>query len=374
MAPRTDPTDQTGLTSQSDQTNQTGQTDQSSQSDRSTPAVPTAQASRDPLTRSPLSVEDVPALTALMNRVDAADDGDEPAEEPSIREWLTMPGLDLALDTLAVRDGEDLVAFGAVDVSTATDREGRVRCQLMGAVDPTRRRQGLGTELFEWAEARAAQLAAERHPGVETAVFRSPGGRDPADGTSADAPLTGGADVRPLLAQRGYRRARSWLTMVRRLPGTEIPETDLAGVQVSAPSETDEEATRLAHLDAFADHWGSAPVTAERWSVWWSSHTSRRELSSIATDADGTVLGYVITSEDKPGVLHIALVGTRPAARGRGIARAVIARSLRAAARAGYVTAELEVDADSLTGATRLYDALGFVREHVHGTYEKPVA
>ena len=78
--------------------------------------------------------------------------------------------------------------------------------------------------------------------------------------------------------------------------------------------------------------------------------------------------------EDKPGVLHIALVGTRPAARGRGIARAVIARSLRAAARAGYVTAELEVDADSLTGATRLYDALGFVREHVHGTYEKPVA
>ncbi|MGO2721143.1 MAG: GNAT family N-acetyltransferase, partial [Brachybacterium tyrofermentans] len=86
------------------------------------------------------------------------------------------------------------------------------------------------------------------------------------------------------------------------------------------------------------------------------------------------VLGYVITSEDKPGVLHIALVGTRPSARGRGIARAVLARTLEAASQAGYSSAELEVDAESLTGATRLYDALGFVRESVYATYEKPVA
>lgn len=85
------------------------------------------------------------------------------------------------------------------------------------------------------------------------------------------------------------------------------------------------------------------------------------------------MLAYVITSEDKPGVLHIALVGTRPEARGRGLARAVIARTLAAAAEAGYSHAELEVDAESLTGATRLYDALGFVRDAVHGTYEKPV-
>lgn len=325
-------------------------------------------------TRSPLALDDVPALTALMNRIDVADELGEPAEEPSIREWLTMPGLDLSQDTLALRDGQELIGFTAVDVHTSLDRDGRVRCQLMGGVDPAHRRQGLGTELFAWAEERAEQLVAERHPAGADAIFRASGGRDPRQDAAEAAPLVGGAAVRPLLAERGYRRARSWLVMVRELPGAEPDTVSLDQVQVIAPADEDREPTRLAHLAAFADHWGSAPVTAERWSIWWSSHTARRELSSIAVDTDGTVLAYVIASEDKPGVLHIALVGTRPEARGRGLARAAIARTLQAAARAGYRSAELEVDAESLTGATRLYDGLGFVRESVYATYEKPVA
>ena len=112
------------------------------------------------MTRSPLTLDDVPALTALMNRIDVADELGEPAEEPSIREWLTMPGLDLSQDTLALWTGEELIGFTAVDVHTSLDRDGRVRCQLMGGVDPAQRRQGLGAELFDWAEERATQLAA----------------------------------------------------------------------------------------------------------------------------------------------------------------------------------------------------------------------
>ncbi|MDN5900127.1 MAG: GNAT family N-acetyltransferase [Brachybacterium sp.] len=326
-----------------------------------------------PLTRTPLTLEDAPALTALLNRIDAADDLGEPAEEISIRELLTMPGLDLERDTLAVRDEDALIAFTVVDVHTSLDRDDRVRCQLMGGVDPSHRRQGLGAALFAWAEERAAQLVAERHPAEAVAVFRAAGGRDPDVDAPEDAPLNGGAGVRPLLESRGYRRARSWLVMLRELPGAALPDIERDQVRVIAPADDDAEATRLAHLAAFADHWGSAPVSAERWNRWWFSHTARRELSSIALDADGTVHAYVIASEDKPGVLHIALVGTRPEARGRGLARAVIARSLAAAAEKGYARVELEVDADSLTGATRLYDALGFARDAVYGTYEKSV-
>src|SRR5699024_4527809 len=261
-----------------------------------------------------LTLDDVPALTALLNRIDAADGTGEPAEEPSIREWLTMPGLDLERDTLAARDEDALIGFVAVDVHTSLDRDGRVRCQLMGGGDPRR-----------------------------------------------------------LLGQRAYRRPRSWLVMMRGLPGAALPSIEREQVRVIAPADEHAEATRLAHLAAFADHWGSAPVSSERWNRWWSAHTARRDLSSIALDAEGTVLAYVITSEDKPGVLHIALVGTRPEARGRGLARAVIARTLAAAAEAGYASAELEVDSESLTGATRLYDALGFARDAVYATYEKPV-
>ena len=319
-------------------------------------------------TRSPLSLDDAPALTALLNRIDRADERGEPAEEPSIREWLTTPGLDLERDSLALRSGGDLIGFAAVDVHPSVDRDGRVRCQLMGGVDPAQRRQGLGGELLTWSQERAAALAAERHPGLEQAVFRISGGRDPRPGRSG-----GGADIRPLLERRGYTRARSWLTMVRHLPDIALTTPPVGDVQVVAPTDAEREATRLAHIAAFADHWGSAPVSAERWGRWWDSYTARRDQATVALDAEGTVLAYVITSEDTPGVLHIALVGTRPEARGRGLARAVIARTLASAAEAGYARAELEVDAESLTGATRLYDALGFSQEDVHATYERSV-
>src|SRR5699024_2307128 len=144
----------------------------------------------------------------------------------------------------------------------------------------------LGGELFDWAEHRAAQLAAERHPAETEAVFRTAGGRDPDPDAAEDAPLTGGSDVRPLLAQRGYRRARSWLVMIRGLPGAALPSIEREQVRVIAPADEHAEATRLAHLAAFADHWGSAPVSSERWNRWWSAHTARRDLSSIALDAD----------------------------------------------------------------------------------------
>lgn len=316
------------------------------------------------LRRDALTLEDVPALTALVNVVDAHD---EPAEEPSIREWLQMPRLDLAADTIAVRAGEELIGFGMVTVSAHPDREGRARVQLSGAVHPAHRRRGLGTSILTQLEERGREITSQRHPDLP-AVLRTGAGRDPEPGAGP-----GGADVRPVLERHGYRRVRSWLEMERELPGEalEVPAPDDA--EILAPTPEQSEAVRTAHTAAFADHWGSAPIDAETWQLWTTSHTSRPEHSTIALAPDGTVLAYAVTSEDRPGVLHVALVGTRPEARGRGLARAVLARTLASGAEAGFTGAALEVDAESLTGATRLYEAVGFERAHVYATYEKPV-
>ena len=328
-------------------------------SDTSTPPIS--------LRRDALALHDVPALTALLNAIDAHEQIGEPAEEPSIREWLQMPRLDLAADTVAVRDGEELIGFGLVTVSAHPDRDGRARVQLSGAVHPDHRRRGLGTSILDQLEARGRVLTAQRHPDLP-AVLRTGGGRDPEPGAGP-----GGADVRPVLDRRGYRRVRSWLEMERALPGEalEVPAPD--GAEILAPTPEQSEAVRAAHVAAFADHWGSAPIDAETWQLWTTSHTSRPEHSTVALAEDGTVLAYAITSEDRPGVLHVALVGTRPEARGRGLARAVLARTLASGAEAGFTGAALEVDAESLTGATRLYEAVGFERAHVYATYEKPV-
>lgn len=62
---------------------------------------------------------------------------------------------------------------------------------------------------------------------------------------------------------------------------------------------------------------------------------------------------------------YVNLVGTVPHARGRGVAAAALARTLGLAARSGrYDIIELDVDSDSPTGATRLYEKVGFTLKH----------
>jgi len=69
--------------------------------------------------------------------------------------------------------------------------------------------------------------------------------------------------------------------------------------------------------------------------------------------------------------LHIALVGTRAAGRNRGIASALLVTAMSAARASGYDRASLTVDADSLTGAVRLYERVGFAVDHTRAAYRK---
>lgn len=324
----------------------------------------------DALALTPLTLDDVPRATALLQAVEEVERHGEPVQEQGVRERFTAPGLDLARDTVALRSDGELIACGSVDVATSLDRDGRARCNLMAAVHPEHRGRGLGGRILERLEQRALELAAQRHPEAP-AVLRAEGGRDPREGQQDLR--EGGADVRPLLEGRGYERARSWRVMVRPVPGEPIAVPQIEGVALRAPEPAEAEAVRLAHVAAFADHWGSAPISPERWQTFWTSHTARRELSTVAADAAGRILAYALTTEDTPGELHIALVGTRPEARGRGLARAVIARTVDAAAGAQLRSATLEVDAESLTGATRLYEGLGFATDEVYATYERVV-
>jgi ribosomal protein S18 acetylase RimI-like enzyme len=71
--------------------------------------------------------------------------------------------------------------------------------------------------------------------------------------------------------------------------------------------------------------------------------------------------------------LHVALVGTLRAYRKRGIASALLVRAMTKGRAAGYATASLGVDADSLTGAVGVYEQVGFAIEHTSITQAKPL-
>ena len=174
------------------------------------------------------------------------------------------------------------------------------------------------------------------------------------------------------MGERGYSVDRYWNLLTRAL-GDEPPVAAIEGVRLLSPEEGHEEAVRAAHDVAFRDHYGSSPSSPEGWHEHWTSRTGRMDVSTIAV-ADGTglhswregeVLAYVMVGQWVDRQAYVNLVGTVPQARGRGIAAAALARTLGLATRSGkYDVIELDVDSDSPTGATRLYERLGFTHKH----------
>jgi ribosomal protein S18 acetylase RimI-like enzyme len=66
-------------------------------------------------------------------------------------------------------------------------------------------------------------------------------------------------------------------------------------------------------------------------------------------------------------------ISVRRPYRQRGLARAMIAESLRTLKAQGMTESALHVDTESLTGATRLYEACGFATVSSHVVYRKPL-
>ena len=306
-----------------------------------------------------LTPENVPQWTELTNLLAEVDGTDEFYDPEDLAEELTEHGFDPAFDSWAVFDGNTMVAYGQLRVGTNVDREGRLRANLDGGVHPEHRGRGIGRELMDRMEARATELAAERFPEAE-AYWRASGGLE-------------GASVRDLLAHRGYEVVRYFNLLGRRLPGPAPTQQQVEATLVT-PQPHHQEAVRLAHNAAFADHWGSSPSTPETWRDHWTARSNRMDLSTLAIDpADpDRVLAYVLAGQWVPRELYVNLVGTIPDARGRGLAAAALARTIALATEAGeYDVIELDVDSDSPTGATRLYDKLGFTLKKTLATMQR---
>ena len=88
------------------------------------------------------------------------------------------------------------------------------------------------------------------------------------------------------------------------------------------------------------------------------------------------MLGYVVQADTAANgyeQVELGQIGVLPAARGRGLAKATISATLRAAAEHGCRTAELQVDSENVTGALGLYEGLGFTRRRTQISWSLPL-
>lgn len=315
-----------------------------------------------------LRLEDVEAYAALVNHLAVVDQTEEFYQPEDLAEELTEHHLDVVRDTWAVWTDQQLVAFGGVRVNENPDHDGRLRIHLEGGVHADHRGRGLGRALLEQMERRGAELAEERHPG-RPAYLRTGGGVE-------------GASVRSLLEHRGYALVRYFTEMRLTLDGQGARPagggTDAgsqpppAGVRLVSADDGWERATLAAHRAAFVDHWGSAPTGEQQWHEHWTSRSGRHGVSTLAVTDDGEVVGYVLCAQWVDRELYVNIVGTVPSWRGRGLARACLARTARLAAESGdYDMVDLAVDSASPTGATRLYEAVGYVPTKQFAVYQR---
>jgi mycothiol synthase len=268
---------------------------------------------------------------------------------------LGMLGDQLATNTLvAIAEDGTLVAEALIIFPPG---EGDQLALSDGTVHVAYRRQGLGSYLLQWLERRARQEFAA-----------SPFPNPPLLRTSCAGHQ---ADCIALFEHNGFRAMRYSYQMRRSLAEPVQAQPLPAGLSwIQWRPELDLHMMN-AFNTAFSGHWGLQTMNATAWQEFFTGVPQfRGDLTYLAMDGDSIVgfcVNWVVGPEDaREG--WIEAIGVIPSWRGRGVASALLVKSLQLFQAEGLPRAALDVDAENPTGALRLYEKHGFTiaRESIH--------
>ncbi len=297
--------------------------------------------------------DDIEAITALMNACDVAEYGSADTALEEVRDYSRAPGFDLSRDAWLV-----LAANGqVVGYEDARYTPGNQHIYLDGYVHPHYIGRGIGTCLLRQAE----QWVTKTYPAAPISMQATVSGAD----TAAPA----------LFAAEGYREIRHFWRMeieMQAQPAAPVWPSNIT-IRPFVPGQDD----RLAYEtieEAFADHWGHEAISFDDWqqtrlqregfdpSLWFIAFAGEEAAAALfcnmRVDGSGWVRG----------------VGVRRPWRHQGLGMALLLHAFNEFYRRGIYRVGLGVDAQSLTGATRLYERAGMHVTRQYDTYEKPLS
>ncbi len=259
----------------------------------------------------------------------------EPIDEAIILLDWSSPGVQLEQDARLGRDSYALVeSFG----------DERVWIGLAGRPS---------TALLDWAELRARELGSRLVCGgwtTQEALLRE-------------------------LQRRGFRLTRNSYRMAIDFREPTPDPVWPAGVEVRTFKPGDERIFYDLHQEAFADTWEPIEETYERWAHRLLSPPEFAPalwaLAVVGDDAAGPAICHPQAVDTQLG--WVAILGVRRTFRGRGLGRALLLHSFAEFRRHGMTRAGLGVDAESLTGAHKLYESVGLHVSACFAIHEKVV-
>jgi len=269
---------------------------------------------------------------------------------------LHLAEADPRTDSFVVSDDGAILGFGHVW------RDGDDEIKLFVRTHPDARGRGVGGLLLDLCDRRAAELL--------------PGGRWTTTSWAAD---TAGP---PLLREHGYRDVRHYLRMEIeagsvRDDGVQWPPA-VELVALSARPDLDS-ALYDAWRAAFAGEWGSSAETEE---AFWRERRDDRGESAFPFDptlwllarAGGEVIGFCLCELSTPeagAIGRVAEIGVVPANRGDGLGSALLHQGFHELRRRGAGRIVLDVDAENVTSAIRLYTGAGMTPQPAFTVWEK---
>ncbi len=313
----------------------------------------------------PALIEDAPAIQRMFLAGDAVDGTHRTDTLADIEREFKDPDVDVEKDSLVAftSDGEVAALAWVYIFPTA---ETKLQSYFWGGVHPQHRRQGLGSAIMAWMEARASAALLARPENLPRIMRLHCNDFE--------------QERIDFFARHGFQPKRYFYEMRRDL-GQPIAGPDLnGGLRLVTWTQELDPLIFEAFNESFRDHWGFEPMTKAAWELFMVGRESFLPNQSYAVLDGDQVAGFSINflneeENERKGIREawVGDLGVRRPWRKRGIATALLNRSMIDFKAAGLDYASLGVDTENPTGALGVYERVGFTPVKRSISFQKPV-
>ena len=307
---------------------------------------------------------DFPKMITILTDAAKVDKEDDVYTLEDIRhDYSHLTHSDPKTDMLMAEIDGKTIAYARVDWYQEENPNHRIYSLILN-VHPDARELGIETPMVHWCENRLREIAAG-HPQDSARFFQAFSNVKKVSHIKA-------------LESLGYQPVRYSFGMSRSLE--DIPEAELPeGIEVRPVKREDCRKIWDASIEAFRDHWGYSEPEEEDYISYETSKCFQPEIWQVAwhgNEVVGSVMNFVDPDFNqklnrKRGWTEE--ISTHRQWRRKGIAKALIVRSMHMHKANGMTEVALGVDTENPNGALQLYQSLGYEKEREFINFRKPM-